>query len=308
MSDEEFEARENSNIEMPDSGMVLMLSERADLASLPDYEMKAGRSLQPGDEGEPRVLLRDSVSVAMLGIEAGDRLLFRFYNGLSQADDVFLMLRVVGIISLQSERTGLEDAGNLLIVPPGTLSEAGVQPQSVISMVMVDQSDPTAMRRAKNAVTDIRGGVLAVEVSALTEFLENLLNQLKAIPTLVAWLALMAGTAIIANTVALAAQERRREIGVMKAVGLKGWRVLGLLMVENGLIGLLAGLIGAGVGFLVTVIIVLASQDPSELKNTIVFSTMGWLVLMSIGVAMGAAALSAWSAAAEKPMNVLRYE
>ncbi len=35
---------------------------------------------------------------------------------------------------------------------------------------------------------------------------------------------------------------------------------------------------------------------------------MGWLVLMSIVVAIGAATLSAWSAAAEKPMNVLRYE
>jgi len=302
------EARENSSFERSNVGLDLMLSERADLASLPDYDMKSGRSLEPGDEGQHRILLRDSFLVNELGIKTGDRLLFRFYNGLTQADDVYLMLHVVGVVSLQSKRTGLEDIGNGLIVPPGTLSEEGVKPQNVITLALVDKSDPSAMRRAKRAVTNVRGGVLAVEISALTEFLQNLLNQLKAIPTLVAWLALMAGTAIIANTVALAAQERRREIGVMKAVGLKGWRVLGLLMLENGLIGLMAGIIGAGAGFLITVIMVLAAHSPSDLKNAIVFSTMGWLVLMSIGVAMGAAALSAWSAASEKPMNVLRYE
>ena len=79
-------------------------------------------------------------------------------------------------------------------------------------------------------------------------------------------------------------------------------------MIENGLIGLIAGLIGVGVGFVFTVALVLVSRNPSELKQTIEFSTMGWLVLMSVVVAIGAATLSARSAAAEKPMNVLRYE
>jgi putative ABC transport system permease protein len=134
------------------------------------------------------------------------------------------------------------------------------------------------------------------------------MEQMKAIPTLVAWLALVAGTAIIANTVALATQERRRQIGVMKAVGLKGRRVLVMLMIENGLIGLVAGLIGVFVGLLLTVVLVLASDSPDELKRIIDFSSILWLVIMSIGVAVGAAVLSAWSAAAEKPMNVLRYE
>ena len=94
----------------------------------------------------------------------------------------------------------------------------------------------------------------------------------------------------------------------MKAVGLKGGRVLGMLMVENGLVGLIAGLIGVTVGFLATVVIVLSTENPEQLKETIAFSTMGWLILMSIGVAIGAATLSAWRAAAEEPMNVLRYE
>jgi len=171
----------------------------------------------------------------------------------------------------------------------------------------VDESSEEFMGGVLQRVADVPGTV-AFELGALTQLVENLIEQLEAIPTLVAWLALVAGTAIIANTVALATQERRRQIGVMKAVGLKGRRVLGMLIIENGLIGLLAGLIGVGVGFLLTVVVVLASESPGELRDVIDVETMGWLLLMSIAVAVGAAILSAWNAAAEKPMNVLRYE
>jgi ABC-type antimicrobial peptide transport system permease subunit len=83
---------------------------------------------------------------------------------------------------------------------------------------------------------------------------------------------------------------------------------LGMLMAENGLIGLIAGLIGVGVGVLATVILVLASQNPDELGDSLDMGTMGWLVVLSISVSVGAAMLSAWTAAAEKPMDVLRYE
>jgi putative ABC transport system permease protein len=191
-------------------------------------------------------------------------------------------------------------------LPPGALPET-ITPDGIATVAMIDDSSDVHMDQVLVALSDAPG-VIAFELSALTQLAQNLLDQLKAIPTLVAWLALVAGTAIIANTVALATQERRREIGVMKAVGLKGRRVLGMLMIENGLIGLIAGLIGVAVGMALTVILVLASRNPGELRDTIEFSTMGLLILMSVGVAMGAAMVSAWSAAAEKPMNVLRYE
>ncbi len=192
-------------------------------------------------------------------------------------------------------------------VAPGVLSDAGVKPQMTVAIAQVDETDPEAIDRVKAQLGRIPG-VVAFELGAITQMLEDMINQLKAIPTLVAWLALVAGTAIIANTVALAAQERRRQIGVMKALGLKGWRVLAMLLVENGLVGFLAGGIGAVVGFVATVMIVLTTQSPQEIRHAVNFGVMGWLIVLAIGVSLGAAALSAWSAAAEKPMNVLRYE
>lgn len=304
--DEDGGPGENSNFDRRGDGIALGLTVRKDLENLPDYRLESGRNFRADDAGQNRIMLRESFVTERFGIEAGDRLLMVFENLPGEADDMTIQFRVIGIISRQSEQIGLEELGNLSVLPPGALPEQ-IRPEGTATIVQVNEDDDVYMDRTLAAVGEVPG-VLAFELGALTQLVQNLIDQLKAIPTLVAWLALIAGTAIIANTVALATQERRRQIGVMKAVGLRGRRVLSMLIVENGLIGLIAGLIGAGVGFLVTVILVLASETPGELQDTIEFGTMGWLVLMSIGVSIGAATLSAWTAAAEKPMNVLRYE
>jgi predicted lysophospholipase L1 biosynthesis ABC-type transport system permease subunit len=306
MEDERDDPQENSIFESNERGVSMALTVRRDLRDVPDYTMKDGRAFKPEDAGQSLILMRESFVTEHFDINAGDQLQFLLENDPGKADDVYLQFRVIGIISRQSEQTGLEELGNLSVLPPGVLPET-VKPDATVAIAMIDESDDVYMDRAMVALSDVPG-VIVFELSMLTQLVRSLLDQLQAIPTLVAWLALVAGTAIIANTVALATQERRRQIGVMKAVGLKGGRVLGMLMIENGLIGLIAGLIGTGVGFLLTVILVLATENPDELSRTIEFETMGWLIVMSIAVAMGAALLSAWRAAAEKPMNVLRYE
>jgi predicted lysophospholipase L1 biosynthesis ABC-type transport system permease subunit len=300
---EEDDPRENSNFEVPRTGVSVFLSEREDLGKLPDYHMVSGRKLTPEDRGKPRIMIRESFITDELGLKTGDRLMIQFPNGPGDEDDVLLLLNVVGVVQRQSEQTGF---GDQYMVPADTLPDT-ISPAGTFTIAQIDESDDAYMDNTLIAMSEVPG-VLAIELSDITKLIEDLMEQMKAIPTLVAWLALVAGTAIIANTVALATQERRRQIGVMKAIGLKGRRVLVMLMIENGLIGLVAGLIGVFVGLLLTVVMVLASDSPDDLERTIEFSSILWLVIMSIGVAIGAAVLSAWSAAAEKPMNVLRYE
>lgn len=282
---------------------IMILSERTSLADLPRYQMVEGRQLTPADAGKNLIMLRQSLFTEHLGLGVGDQLRYRFRSRDRDSDGVVITLEVVGVVAMQSAQAGF---GDQYLLPPGTLPDE-VESLNLVTIVQVSEDDPAHMDQALAALSDVPGAI-PIELSALTQLIESLIEQLNAIPTLVAWLALLAGTAIIANTVALATQERRRQIGVMKAVGLKGRRVLGMLMIENGLIGLLAGLIGAGVGLIVTVAVVLASQSPDDLGRLLELSTIGWLILVGIGVAISAALLSAWGAAAEKPMNVLRYE
>ena len=99
--------------------------------------------------------------------------------------------------------------------------------------------------------------------------------------------------------------ERRRQIGIMKAMGLQTENVLGLLLLENGLVGLGGGLLGAGLSIL-TLLGTQALGDVSA-QNT-PYAALGLLVLLAVGLSLAATLITAWGAARERPLNVLRYE
>ena len=113
-----------------------------------------------------------------------------------------------------------------------------------------------------------------------------------------------AGGVIVANTVSLATLERRREIGIMKAIGLRSRDVLRLLLLENGLIGLAGGVIGAGIGAVGVAITGLVAENPGSFP----FLTLAALVASALTIAIGATLVTALGASREKPLIVLRYE
>jgi ABC-type antimicrobial peptide transport system permease subunit len=81
---------------------------------------------------------------------------------------------------------------------------------------------------------------------------------------------------------------------------------------ENGIMGLIGGLVGVGIG-LIGLIIGIASLNALTPGGVIGGSAIPYgaaLLLMGlcIVVALIAALTTAWSASGEKPLNVLRYE
>ena len=110
---------------------------------------------------------------------------------------------------------------------------------------------------------------------------------------------------IIANAVALAMLERRRELGILKAVGYTSGTVLSEVMIENGVVGAVGALMAM---LLATGAIALLGS----LFFNLAFSVSSLIVVSLIGgsalLAMLTAALVAWGSVRVRPLEVLRYE
>src|SRR5262245_56620995 len=104
------------------------------------------------------------------------------------------------------------------------------------------------------------------------------------------WVGLLVGVFLIYNTIAFAVAQRRREIGIYRALGMTERRVAGQFIAEAGLLGLLGGLLG-GLGgvWLARSLVSLVSRTISDLYAPV--TSDGWILSMDVvtltGVAKG---------------------
>jgi ABC-type antimicrobial peptide transport system permease subunit len=228
----------------------------------------------------------------------GDKLTFRLNR---DGDPVEMTFEIVGMV----DRTG-DQMPAMITAPnyaPIDAFPTGLAPDTVNAVIDVDEDQVATLKRAMKDVP----GAFVMETRLMNDLLNRFIQQFTSFPILVASLALIVGGIVIANSVALSTLERRREIGIMKAVGLQRERVLGMLLLENGVMGLIGGLIGVGIGSLILVGL-LTGMFGGALQDAIPYLTALQLMGLCVVIALLAAILTAWGASGEKPLNVLRYE
>jgi putative ABC transport system permease protein len=194
-----------------------------------------------------------------------------------------------------------------LTVDTGYLQKAGAlnpsDPENYSTTYLNIQSQFTS--RDVDALNRSLTGVQVLDMSVIVDFFNQWIDKFALFPEILAALSLFAGAVIIANTVAMTMMERRREIGIMKAVGAKRRLVLQELLTENAVVGLL----GAGAGTaLAMVATVFVDQQILLISAGFDWIVIGGLLALGTGLAMAAALITAWPASGEKPLSVLRYE
>lgn len=249
-----------------------------------------GRNLTAADNDQ-NVMVGPATAASTLGIEVGSILT---YNMSGEEID----FEVVG---LTDDANGIF-SGNA-VLPPG--SSGRLAPDFQLYSFSVEEES------VGNAIAELNAlrvpPTLALDITFIDSLIGRLIDQFAAIPTVVGALSLFAAAVIMANTVALSTLERRRQIGILKAIGLKSGRVLRIMLIESTLIGLLSALLGIGLSSLFVSLFTSVTGTAIPLPTD---SRGPALLLVVAAVAIGwlATFLSANVAVRERVMNVLRYE
>ena len=264
-------------------------------SNLPTITLKIGRNLQLTDAGTNAVVLSSELEQSPVKLRVGDTIVVQSVDG-----SVTRILKIVGFFDSSMPMGNPNFAG---ILADATVAEqlGGSQALEVFSLKVDPAQVPTLRKHLNQAVPN----AIILSVVDIDTLVNQVLNNLIIMLTTLASLAMVAGLIIIANAVALAMLERRREIGILKSVGHTSRSILATVLIENGLVGLLGSLVAM---LLAVGAITALSRFVFHTELAIGPSLVALIIALTSLVTMVVATLVAWSAVRVRPLDVLRYE
>ncbi|TQK17605.1 putative ABC transport system permease protein [Microbacterium sp. SLBN-154] len=187
-------------------------------------------------------------------------------------------------------------------------------PLAVAQLQPEDGETVTAeeIQRVKDdlADADLAGQTIEDQLGIVQTIINGIIGVLNAF----AVVALVAASFGIINTLLMSVQERTREIGLMKAMGMSNARVFTLFSLEAVFIGFLGSVIGAlvaiGLGSVLSVALadtVLSALPGLQILLFTPANVIGVIVIIML-IAFLAGVLPARRAARQDPIESLRYE
>ncbi|MCH6230897.1 ABC transporter permease [Microbacterium sp. CFH 31415] len=260
--------------------------------------------VEPMGLGDPERAIGETVTLAITDAERTQH---------------FVEATVVGVAE-----EGLASPAGATIVPNTALSDALFDAQNIgvpddeveryaQASVFFDPAatddDVTALKKRLNDA-GYTGSTVADQLGLFKTVIDGIVLVLNAF----AIIALLAASFGIVNTLFMSVQERTREIGLMKAMGMGNGRVFSLFSLEAAFIGFLGSAIG------VAVAIIAGSALSSSLSTTLLADLPGLtliafdpvaiagIIVVVMAIAFLAGTLPAARAARADPVESLRYE
>ena len=182
-------------------------------------------------------------------------------------------------------------------------------------IVQLKNSNNATINSVTKAITDhFSGQVTVISSTAVLSLLTTIFGTIQFFLGGIAAISLIVAGVGIMNIMIVSLIERTREIGVLKALGMKSRTVLTIFLGESIIIGLIGAVAGIALGWVVANITtrILASGlfGGSGFKVTPLLTPEVFLGALGFGVAVSVifALYPAWRASKLKPVEALRYE
>ena len=234
-------------------------------------------------------------------------------------------LKVVGVCDLDPDSMRgqararifmpLKLAQNLHVMQPSDLRDTTNMANGTpaYTTVEVHVKSPTQVQPVEDAIKKM--GFNTFSIVDATRSLRQFFAVLDLFLGIFGSLALAVASIGIINTLVMAILERRREIGIMKAIGASDGDVKGLFFAEAGVMGVFGGFVGVALGWTIGRVINIGTNvylKRQHFPPEQIWFVPWWLVLGAILFAIVVSLLSglypASRAARLDPVQALRYE
>ena len=256
------------------------------------YDVSAGDS---PDRLQSGALLSNSTAQE-LGLELGDPIQ---YDG--------RVYRIRGFI--ESEQ-GFGPGGNELVLPMSALSEQ--DHYDTVTIIAEDGDAATEIADTLETRFNTEGRedeeVLRItSYGGVQDSINSFLNTLNLALLGIGSISLIVASVAILNVMLMSTIERRGEIGVLRAVGIRRGEVLRMILAESAFLGVIGGLVGAvvslGVGLVMFHVLSGAAMDVFGWSS---FRYLVYGFAFAVAASLISGLYPAWKAANERPVDALR--
>jgi putative ABC transport system permease protein len=208
---------------------------------------------------------------------------------------------------------GPSDTGVYMPLPQAEQFFATDQADMII--VKLDTSDPGIVNATSTAITGyFNNEVSVISSTAVQSLLTTIFSTIQLFLGGIAAISLLVAGIGIMNIMIVSLIERTREIGILKALGMKSRTVLYIFLSESVIIGLIGGIIGVISGWILANVVALFLGRGGILGGSLTITpiltpeVLVGALAFGVGISVIFALYPAWRASKLNPVEALRYE